>query len=133
MNGRRKHPGGRPLKFQSVDQIQKLIDEYFANTIPAYQTITGLALALDTDRVTLINYENRDEFFNTIKIAKTRIEHAYELSLRANGRAGDIFGLKNFGWKDRSEVENSGEQKVIVETRKFTNPKKHESNDDQDN
>lgn len=131
MNGRRKHPGGRPLKFKSVKEMQKLIDEYFSHTIPAHQTITGLAIALDTDRHTLINYENKDEFFHTLKSARTKIEHAYELSLRANGRAGDIFGLKNFGWSDKSEVENSGEQKIIIETRKHTN-KQLDAPDDND-
>jgi hypothetical protein len=99
------HPGGRPLKFQSVEVMQKLIDEYFIVTPISQQTITGLALALDTDRTTLINYEKRDEFFDTVKRAKTKIEHAYELSLRVRGSAGDIFGLKNFGWSDKTETD----------------------------
>ena len=102
------HAGGRPLKFESVDIVQKLIDEYFKNTIQEEWTITGLALALDTSRETLINYEKREQFFDTIKRAKTKVEHAYEISLRKNGRAGDIFGLKNFGWKDRQELAHEG-------------------------
>ena len=36
--------------------------------------------------------------------AKLLIERSYEVSMRVNGRAGDIFGLKNFGWTDKSEV-----------------------------
>jgi len=99
--------GGRPLKFQSVEEMDKLIQEYFKNTKEEELTITGLALALDTDRKTLINYENRDEFFNTIKKAKTRIENSYEKSLRKNGRTGDIFALKNFGWQDKQEIDSS--------------------------
>lgn len=109
-----KHPGGRPLKYKALEDMQPLIDGYFKITPPTQQTITGLALALDTDRTTLINYENRDEFFDAIKRAKTRIENAYELSLRVNGRAGDIFGLKNFGWSDKSEVEQSGTVEVVT-------------------
>lgn len=103
------HAGGRPLKFQSVDELQKVADEYFEATPLEQWTITGLALALDTTRKTLIDYDNRDEFSDTVKRLKTKVEYAYELSLRKRGSAGDIFGLKNFNWKDKSEVEQSGE------------------------
>lgn len=96
---------GRPLKFESPEVLEALIDKYFDETPDMELTITGLALALDTDRVTLIRYEDREEYSNTIKRAKTRIEVSYEKSLRKNGRAGDIFGLKNFGWADKQEIE----------------------------
>lgn len=109
------HPGGRPLKFKSVEALSKLADEYFIVTPINQWTITGLALALDTSRETLMNYEAKEEFFDTIKRYKTKVENAYELSLRVNGRAGDIFGLKNFGWKDKTEVDTniSGELNTI--------------------
>ena len=99
--------GGRPLKFENAEQMQKLIDKYFAETPDDEITITGLALALDTDRKTLINYENRDEFFNTIKKAKTIVENSYERALRKNGRTGEIFALKNFGWTDKQEIDSN--------------------------
>jgi hypothetical protein len=98
-------PAGRPLKYKSVKEIEPLIEEYFNNTPQEEWTITGLALALDTDRSTLILYQGRDGFSNTIKKAKTRVEMSYELSLRKKGRPGDIFGLKNFGWKDKQETD----------------------------
>ena len=41
-------------------------------------TISGLAVALDTSRQTLINYEEREEFFDTIKRAKQFIESIVE-------------------------------------------------------
>jgi hypothetical protein len=68
-------------------------------------TITGLALALDTDRHTLINYSEREEYFHTINKAKLMVENAYEIDLREKGHAGNIFALKNFGWKDKTEVD----------------------------
>ena len=72
-------------------------------------TITGLAVALDTDRKTLINYEKRDEFFHTIKKAKTFIENYTEKRLYGNNVAGVIFSLKNnYGWKEKTELEHSG-------------------------
>ena len=100
--------GGRPLKFQSVEEIEKLAQAYFDETPKDEWTITGLALALDTSRETLMNYEEKPEFFDTIKKLKTMIENQYEISLRKNGRSGDIFALKNFDWKDKKETELSG-------------------------
>ena len=98
---------GRPPKWETPEQLQKQIDKYFldceANNEPL--TITGLALALDTYRDVLMDYQNKDEFSYTIKKAKQRIENAYEKRLIANGRSGDIFALKNFGWVDKQEVE----------------------------
>jgi len=97
---------GRPLKFQSVQELQEKIEEYFSLNKEGLRTITGLAVHLDTSRETLCNYEEKDEFFDTIKKGKDRVEMDYEISLRKRGGSGDIFGLKNFGWKDKSEVEN---------------------------
>lgn len=103
---------GRPLKFKSVEDLEKKIEAYFVSVVPRQYTITGLAMALDVDRDTLLNYEDRPEFFGTIKRAKTRIEWGYELTLRERGSSGDIFGLKNFGWTDKSEqdITSKGEQ-----------------------
>lgn len=98
---------GKPLKFQTPDDLQKAVDAYFArckeNDEPL--TITGLALALDTTRETLMDYEAKDDYSDTIKRAKLKIEHAYELRNIKRGNAGDIFALKNFGWKDKTENE----------------------------
>jgi hypothetical protein len=105
--------GGRPLKWTSVEEIKPLIDAYFTITPRKEWTITGLALALDTSRETLINYEGNDKFFDTIKKAKEMVHNAYELDLRKQGRSGDIFALKNFGWKDKSEHDlTSGGEKI---------------------
>ena len=104
--------GGRPLKFKSPEEMQEKIDAYFKTTPDEEVTITGLALALDTDRQTLINYEKRDEFFDTIKKAKTIVENSYERALRKNGRTGEIFALKNFGWQDKQEISAEVDNKV---------------------
>ena len=104
-----KNKVGRPLKFKTVEDLQKAIDGYFKTAIVGEYTITGLALALDTYRSVLVDYEGRDEYSNAVKKAKTRIENDYERSLRRQGRSGDIFGLKNFGWKDKSEIDQKTE------------------------
>ena len=102
-------PAGRPPKYETPEQMQEAIDAYFDKTSEEELTVTGLALALGfTTRQALLNYEDKEEFVDAVKSAKLRIEQAYEKSLRKNGRAGDIFGLKNFGWRDKQEHEHSG-------------------------
>lgn len=108
------HAGGRPLKFESPEALLEKAEGWFSMTPINQQTITGLAVYLDTSRETLMNYEGREEFFDAVKKIKDRIEYSYELTLRTRGSAGDIFGLKNFGWKDKTEVDQniSGELKT---------------------
>lgn len=98
---------GRPMKFKSAEELQEKIDAYFARCEEKDDplTITGLALALDTTRDTLMDYEGKDGFSDAIKKAKLKIEHAYELRNIKRGNAGDIFALKNFGWKDKIESD----------------------------
>jgi hypothetical protein len=100
-----KHPGGRPLKFQSVEDLQKMIDQYFEVTPVDEWTWTGLALALDTSRETLSEYRQRPEFVDPLKRALLKIENQYEIDTKKHGRAGSIFALKNFGWRDRIETD----------------------------
>lgn len=150
--------GGRPLKFQSIEELQKKIDAYFADCDPHMEEvtewveardskgqlkkdehglnylvqvthkvmtkqqpylITGLALALGTSRETLLEYEEREGYVDTIKAAKDKCQWFTEHNLNtAPNATGSIFSLKNnYGWKEKAEVENSGEQKIIVETR----------------
>jgi hypothetical protein len=97
---------GRPLKFETVEDLQSAIEDYFANTKQEDWLITGLAVHLNTSRETLMDYEGRKEFSDAVKGAKDRIEMAYERDLRTRGTAGSIFGLKNFGWVDRIETAN---------------------------
>lgn len=54
-----------------------------------------------------MNYEEKEEYFDTIKKAKEMVHNAYELDLREKGRSGDIFALKNFGWSDKQEVDHT--------------------------
>ena len=96
---------GRPLKWETVEALQQEVDKYFAETPEHRWTITGLALALNTDRQTLINYSEREDYFDTINKAKLMVENVYEIDLREKGHAGNIFALKNFGWKDKTELD----------------------------
>ncbi len=125
---------GRPPKYGTPEEMQRLIDLYFLackthqtgdieplgdlpeedlliiNEIDdTFPTITGLALALDMTRKGLIDYENKDnpEFGNTIKRAKARVESFIEQRLYGPNATGSIFNLKNnFGWQEKTEVKN---------------------------
>jgi DNA-packaging protein gp3 len=127
---------GRPLKFKSVEELQRKIDEYFESCFEEVWektpegwkpvtdhngniikqqvkpfTITGLAHHLGTTRRTLLDYEQReDEFSHTIRKAKTRIEAYVEESLwKPKIATGVMFNLKNnFGWQDKQNLEHSG-------------------------
>ena len=112
-------PAGRPLKFQSTEELEAKINAYFASEPEERWTITGLALALDTSRETLCEYSERPEFVDAVKRAKLKVENAYELSLRKNGRAGDIFGLKNFGWRDQQDLNHGGQRGNPIEVNRI--------------
>jgi hypothetical protein len=105
---------GRPLKYESVDDMQKAIDSYFENdafidmgdTKMYAPTMSGLAYSLGICRKTLINYKNKDEFLHAIKDARNKIGVALEQRLYGNNVTGIIFNLKNnFDWRDKQEIE----------------------------
>lgn len=103
--------GGRPLKFESVQDLKNKIDDYFRVTAEKDWMITGLAVFLDTSRDTLMDYEKglntRAEFSDTVKQAKLKIEMSYERRGINRGNAFDIFALKNFGWVDKQEIDQN--------------------------
>jgi len=103
-------PGGRPkdtLKIKTVEELDEKINAYFKDTKAEEWTMTGLAITLDIDYHTLINYGNRESYFQSIKNARLKVHNEYEKDLRKKGRSGDIFALKNFGWRDKQEVDNT--------------------------
>ena len=123
---------GRDKKWDSVDTLQKDINDYFEScdknlvfaghksdgteifkAKPLPYTVEGLCESLECDRDTLLNYqktEGYEEFFGTIKRAKNKIQRQKV----ENGLLGDsnatitIFDLKNnHGYKDKTEVETT--------------------------
>ena len=107
-----KHPGGRPPKYRNPEEMQVIIDRYFAecagNKTPV--TMAGLAYALGMTTRALLEYAKKDKFLPTIKEARQFVESSVEtLLLSGNHAAGAIFWLKNnAGWKDKVETEHSG-------------------------
>ncbi|MBS4200287.1 hypothetical protein KHA93_11660 [Bacillus sp. FJAT-49732] len=127
---------GRPLKFESAAELDEMIRAYFDSCDsrteihftksgepievpnPRPYTISGLAYYLGTNRQTLLNYEQRDEFIDTIRAAKAKIEMFVEESLwKPKIATGVMFNLKNnFGWEDKSSIETSGETTHNIKT-----------------
>ena len=99
---------GRPPLWESPEEIENIIDNYFETTPAEDITLSGLCIALETNKQTIANYQDKAEFKHILEMAKLKIENAYEKSLRKYGRSGDIFALKNFGWSDKQEIEHSG-------------------------
>jgi hypothetical protein len=75
---------------------------------PERPTWTGLALFLGFEsRQSLTDYVKKEEFSYTIKRASLTIENIYEEALTSMNTSGPIFALKNYGWKDKTEVDNN--------------------------
>ena len=124
---------GRPPMYKSVEEIQEKIDAYFKeckgtplmlegepvtdkNGEPIIVgekplTITGLALALGfNSRQSLLNYQAKKEFVDTIMRAKTRVEcYAEERLFDKDGANGAKFSLANNfeGWKEKKEIDGN--------------------------
>ena len=104
---------GRPLKFETADELRSAIQEYLDETSIENYTVTGLCLAIGTNKQVLLDYEKRIEYKDIVNEAKLIVENAYELSLRKNGRTGDIFALKNFGWRDQGNIDITSDGQKI--------------------
>lgn len=110
--GREVFNVGRKLIFETKEKLQSRIDEYFeyCETHEKPLTMSGLAYYLNVDRQTIINYANREEFFDTIKRARERVLMDTEERLQTSGQptTGIIFALKNnYDWRDKVETENT--------------------------
>lgn len=122
-----KRKVGRPLKFDSVEKMETDILHYFHGCKPLKAdgpppTMAGLAFALDSDRKTLLNYSNKDEFFPALNKARNRVEVYLEQRLDENTVAGTIFNLKNnFGWIDKQDIEKKVESTNVSITKTEAN------------
>ena len=132
---------GRPLMYESAEEMQEKIDEYFESckgevlkdaegnvltnkygepiTVGAKPlTITGLALALGfNSRTSLLNYQGKEEFMNTITRAKARVEaYAEERLFDKDGANGAKFSLANNfeGWKEKQSIEADVKSDVTI-------------------
>ena len=113
--------GGRPAMYETAEDLQAKIDEYFGGGAnkrtyatlagpisTSVYTVSGLAYFLGfSSRQSFYDYENRIEFSDNIKRARLRIEISYEENLLDKACTGSIFALKNMGWSDKSEIDHN--------------------------
>lgn len=141
---RKEKKKGRPKKYTEAKKIQIKIDEYFEScfkedlkynsekgyyepkkdykgNIIKYQdkpfTITGLARALGMTRETLLRYEEDNEFSDTIKKAKQKVEaYVEERLFDRDGVNGAKFNLTNnfSNWSDKQEVDTTSTNRVMI-------------------
>lgn len=124
--------GGRPAQFETAEQLQQAINEYFNNGVTKRRvvvgkrtirievpTITGLCYFVGFEsRQSFYDYEKRDGFSYTVKRARLFIEQEYEEQLSVGNTVGAIFALKNMGWADKSQQELTGKDGADLFTNK---------------
>lgn len=101
---------GRPPLYDTPEAFKAAADAYFAQCVAdeVRPTVNGLSLALDMTRETLLRYEEKPDFSDTVKKVRMRLEMAWEQGLEGPNAAGTIFWLKNQGWSDVVKTELTG-------------------------
>jgi len=95
--------GGRPRKYNSPEEFEKKVIEYFDFVVANKMEISlnGLALYMGFyDKTGLKNYVDYEGFLPPLKRALSCVELSYELDLRTFKFGGAVFALKNMGWTD---------------------------------
>ena len=116
-----EEPVGRPLEYSSPSEMQADIDAYFARCDEEKEPylISGLLLALKINsRTTLCKYEKREEFTDTVKKAKLKVEHRVWVGVTTGkiNIVGGLFNLKtNFGYVETQKIEHSGSVVTEIE------------------
>jgi hypothetical protein len=132
---------GCPPKYKTVKEMQEKIDAYFAECagyivkdkdgnpmLDKYDepviagrkplTITGLALALGfSTRQALLNYQDKEEFVDTVLRAKAKVEqYAEERLYDKDGANGAKFSLANNfkGWAEKQQVDANVNSEVTI-------------------
>jgi hypothetical protein len=111
---------GRPPKFETPEELETKIEEFFEYCIEEKEIpdVEGLAVFLDTTRKTLFEYEKKPDFSNTVKRAKEKIFHKKK-QLAFQGKMNAtvfIFDAKNnHEYTDKQELDHtSGGEKINI-------------------
>jgi hypothetical protein len=115
MYNHKSHNPGRPLAYQTADELATAIEAYFTKCDIENRpyTLSGLGVALGVDRKTVFNYSNKDAFFPTIQAARARIESSLEENLvrvDTKNANGIKFALaNNYGWEERAKIDHTND------------------------
>lgn len=124
----KKHPKNLLAKYNTPEELQLKIDDYFKMCEEKKKplTVSGLAVWIGLSRAELIAYQKSDDFNEILKKAKNMCESFLEQQLHNSGQvAGLIFILKNcYGWRDRQEFTGQDGMPIEVSITSFKNLKK---------
>lgn len=113
-----KHPGGRPRKFQSPEEMQAVLDAYFSECEAQSRplTVTGLAMALGLTKPGMRNYLKRSGYSDVLLRARLRVEaYCEERLFDKDGYSGARFVLMTcFRWRTSAEQEEHPAKTVAV-------------------
>jgi hypothetical protein len=106
------------------EEIIKAVEDYFEYTDQNAKPLTmaGLAYYLGIDNVTLFRYRKKKEnydFYDVIENARAKVILALEEKLNVEGKAGQIFLAKNYGYTDRQEIVNKTSSDIDKELKEF--------------
>lgn len=103
----REYITGRPRHYDTPEQLAEAMAAVFEDKDFDF-TIMGLVIGLGfVSRQSFYDYEKEPAFSYVIKRGRALVEKAYEKKLSQKEVTGAIFALKNMGWKDRTEVEQT--------------------------
>lgn len=108
---------GRPPTWSSPEDMLEAGRAYFDDCMARGEilTIAGLALSLDLSYQGLNEYEDKPIFSATVKKLKTQVLHQCEKRFYDPYPTGPIWHSKQLGFKDRSEVTNTGTPSNVTE------------------
>ena len=105
------NPVGRPRKYETPEDFDRKVEEYYAYCKQEKEPVTwtGLALYLGfSSRQSIDEYLHYEGFSDSVKRAKALVEWHYEMRLVTSSTpTGAIFALKNFGWSDKHELAHT--------------------------
>jgi hypothetical protein len=111
--------GGRPRIIETPGEFDRRVDAYVEEFKENNEPILFIAMILKIGlncKQSFYDYASIPEFSYSVKRAKAIIEAAYEERMVTNPgmQSGNIFALKNFGWRDKepSELENLQAEKL---------------------
>lgn len=102
---------GRPPKFTNVNELDELTQAWWDSLEDDdIADVEGWAVALDTTRKTLFEYEKKEEFCNTIKLWKEKIfAKKKQLALKGKLNAAIFIfdAINNTEYRNQSAVDHT--------------------------
>src|SRR5690606_34112757 len=99
--------GEREVDFINSENEKETIRERYWIRKPEPPTVTGLTIHLGfSHKSSLYEYAEKEQFTDSIKKGLTLIEKYHEIKAAYGDKCvGNIFVLKNFGWKDSQSID----------------------------